>query len=433
MDYFRRSVECYANQTYPNKELVIVNDGSPKYQQQLREFASNFPDVRYVFLKTGYTLGALRNISVSLCHGDIWVQWDDDDFNCHERLMTQFQHLQHSGRQIAFLSDQLHYYFPTKQLFWENWLKHSGGFTRYALIPGTCMCWKSFKVKYPSAGCHAAAGEDSVMTNKVCEDDSRVSCVTVTTGRLELLKKSVQCYLNQTYPNKELIVLSQGNCDKIGQWIEGLNRNDIFFAEAPPDISLGEMRNTSIELAQGDVICQWDDDDLFHSNRVAEQYQKLMLSPCNSASCYTSFLKYFKQDKKMYWCDWRDEGEHRSFLCGAIMFHKKYYHAYGGYFYPEEGDQCHVEEDLNVLEKLFKQGNVEPLGGHSYVYVYHGENTYNLDHHLLTLDVSGQKIVKPKKELLRQRAILTGYMKDMGVTEQFDFCDLESDAFTYSG
>lgn len=175
LPYFRRSVQCYINQTYPNKELVIVNDGSPGYQQQLKEIVADRSDVKLIFLKKPYTLGALRNISVSLCSGDIWVQWDDDDFNCHERLVTQFQQLQCTRRRVCFLSDQLHYYFPTRELYWENWKQHSGGHTRYALIPGTCMCWKSFKVKYPSAGLHAAAGEDSVMTNKICEDDMRVA------------------------------------------------------------------------------------------------------------------------------------------------------------------------------------------------------------------------------------------------------------------
>jgi hypothetical protein len=177
LEYFRRSYECYRKQTYPNRELVIVNEGSKAYQDSIFEIVRHQLDIKLIFLEGKYTLGALRNISVSLCNGEIWVQWDDDDFNVRERLTTQYQHLKSSGKRVSFLSDQLHYYFPTKQMFWENWREHSGGQTRYALIPGTCMCWKNFKVKYPSSGFHASAGEDSVMTNKICEDDSRVNLV----------------------------------------------------------------------------------------------------------------------------------------------------------------------------------------------------------------------------------------------------------------
>lgn len=177
LEYFKRSYQCYLDQTYPNRELVIVNEGDKQYQQDLRDMIQDRSDVKTIFLSGQYTLGSLRNISVSLCHGDIWVQWDDDDFNCHERLITQFKHLSISKKKISFLTDQFHYYFPTKQLYWENWKEHSGGHVKYSLIPGTCMCWKDFKVKYPSVGSFASAGEDSVMTNKVCENDSCVNLV----------------------------------------------------------------------------------------------------------------------------------------------------------------------------------------------------------------------------------------------------------------
>lgn len=175
LECLKRSYQCYLDQTYPNRELVVVNEGSKQYQEEIADVVKGRDDVRLIFLDGKYTLGGLRNISTSLCHGDIWVQWDDDDFNAHERLMTQYAYLQSTGKRVCFLADQLHYYFHTKTLFWENWKAHSGGHTRFALIPGTCMCWKDFKVKYPSAGCHAAAGEDSVMSNRICEDGSRVA------------------------------------------------------------------------------------------------------------------------------------------------------------------------------------------------------------------------------------------------------------------
>src|SRR4051812_40955970 len=92
-DCFRRSVKCYLDQTYPNRELVIVNEGPREYQDQIADHLSGRADVRFVFLNGEYTLGALRNISVALSRGDLFVQWDDDDFNAPARLAVQYAYL----------------------------------------------------------------------------------------------------------------------------------------------------------------------------------------------------------------------------------------------------------------------------------------------------------------------------------------------------
>lgn len=165
LDCFKRSLNCYRDQLYSNRELVIVNDGPADYQKEIAEQVAGSPDVRLVFLKGGkYTLGALRNISMAVCQGDIWVQWDDDDFNTPERLSVQYSFLSRKPQaKICYLTDQLHYYFPTRELYWEHWMKfQSSGYKRYGLIPGTGMARRGVQARYPSAGQHAASGEDSV-------------------------------------------------------------------------------------------------------------------------------------------------------------------------------------------------------------------------------------------------------------------------------
>jgi len=176
-EFFKRSVKCYACQTYPNLELVVVNEGPKDYQKQIFEHLEKLgrSDTRTIFLDGFYTLGALRNISIALSRGDLFVQWDDDDFCTPDRLMVQFSHLFKTNKKVCFLSDQLHYYFPTKQLFWESWKDYSsgGGHKKYSLIPGTILAYKDFlysRVRYPSAGSHASAGEDSVLTNALVDN-----------------------------------------------------------------------------------------------------------------------------------------------------------------------------------------------------------------------------------------------------------------------
>lgn len=172
IEYFQRSFQCYLDQTYPNRELVIVNEGPFEYQQQIKSVVGDRDDVRFVFLDGYYTLGALRNISIILSNGDLFVQWDDDDFNMPERLMTQYSFLsKHPDARVCYLTDQLHYYFPTKELYWENWERFlSGNIQEFSLIPGTIMAYKKdFCFRYPSSGTFASAGEDSILARDLCE------------------------------------------------------------------------------------------------------------------------------------------------------------------------------------------------------------------------------------------------------------------------
>jgi glycosyltransferase involved in cell wall biosynthesis len=176
-DYFRRSVQCYDDQTYPNRELVVVNEGPPAYQRQIADHLKNRPDVRLIFLDGKYTLGALRNISISLCFGELFVQWDDDDFNAPERLAVQYAHLKrHPQARACYLTDQLHYFFTSKRLFWNDWAGfHNGGRKIYSLIPGTVMAYRDgLPARYPTAGHHCSAGEDTVFAARLLERDEEV-------------------------------------------------------------------------------------------------------------------------------------------------------------------------------------------------------------------------------------------------------------------
>jgi glycosyltransferase involved in cell wall biosynthesis len=176
-DYFRRSVRCYLDQTYPNRELVVVNEGPKEYQRQIAEHLSGRDDVRLIFLEGKYTLGSLRNISIALCHGELFVQWDDDDFNMPERMAVQYAYLKkHPKARACYLTDQLHYYFTTKRLYWNDWSAfHSGDRKEYSLIPGTIMAHKNgIAARYPCSGHHCSAGEDSILAQNLLKDEDSV-------------------------------------------------------------------------------------------------------------------------------------------------------------------------------------------------------------------------------------------------------------------
>lgn len=85
----------------------------------------------------------------------------------------------------------------------------------------------------------------------------KISCLTSTYGRLSKLNEAVSCFLNQDYENKQLIILNNHpiplNCDF---------PNVIIYNE-PIYPTLGDCRNRLIDLADGEFIRTWDDDDLY--------------------------------------------------------------------------------------------------------------------------------------------------------------------------
>lgn len=180
LPYFKRSLRCFMDQIYPNKELLVLNEGPRSYQNDLYSVTSGLTNVHCVFLDGKYTLGALRNISIGLAMGDIICQWDDDDFNAPNRLSAQFKYLSANPKaKVAFLSDQLHFYFNRKELYWESWFRYGAvGQLKYNLIPGTLMARKQgFTARYPASGQHSDRGEDTVLANQFCENPEDVVLV----------------------------------------------------------------------------------------------------------------------------------------------------------------------------------------------------------------------------------------------------------------
>lgn len=269
----------------------------------------------------------------------------------------------------------------------------------------------------------------------------KISCVMTSIGRVELMKRSINCYRNQTYRNRELVILSQAGSEgntQLEYHLRELNDPSILLLPAPKHLVLGALRNTLVEIATGEIVCQWDDDDLYSSDRLANQYHALVENRVNIACAYCKFVKLFflPEGNQLYWCDWSGEFEYsHRFLCGTVMFYKELTYDLTkahGLLYPETGSQCHVEEDLNVWQKLIRRGKVVDIpGGLDYIYVFHGSNLYDLEHHRLTLDTRWGKKLGTKEELRAHRKQIFRLLEDVGVVEKVDIMSAEGVAFTY--
>lgn len=119
-----RAIAQFQNQDYPNKELVIVDDGS----DPIADLVPEDTRIRLIRLPRRMSVGAKRNIACENSRGGLIAHWDDDDWHASHRLSRQAQRLLGSNASICGLKDLLYldirtskawkYTYPANQRPW---------------------------------------------------------------------------------------------------------------------------------------------------------------------------------------------------------------------------------------------------------------------------------------------------------------------------
>lgn len=81
--YARQAAEMFLAQTWPNKELVVIDDGSRETP------LPDDPAIRYIRVGRQGALGAKRNLACSHARGEFICHWDDDDAYAPDRIEDQ--------------------------------------------------------------------------------------------------------------------------------------------------------------------------------------------------------------------------------------------------------------------------------------------------------------------------------------------------------
>lgn len=93
-----------------------------------------------------------------------------------------------------------------------------------------------------------------------------ISAKCITYGRVDFLEESVQSFLQQEYPGqKELIIVNDYPLQKLiydHPEIKIYNLDETF-------ATIGEKENFAMSKCSGDIICQWDDDDIALPNHLS--------------------------------------------------------------------------------------------------------------------------------------------------------------------
>jgi glycosyltransferase involved in cell wall biosynthesis len=149
-----------------------------------------------------------------------------------------------------------------------------------------------------------------------------VSAVCVTADRREFLRAAVDCYLAQDWPNKELVVIDDGQ-DRVGDLCRDVpNCRYIHLAGAQLPIGvkqkIGVKRNRGAEAAQGEIICAWDDDDYSAPERISDQVER-MIESGKAVSGYHSML--FWDGERAF----RYKGAYDYSLGSALCYRKEFW------------------------------------------------------------------------------------------------------------
>jgi glycosyltransferase involved in cell wall biosynthesis len=213
-------------------------------------------------------------------------------------------------------------------------------------------------------------------------DQPLISCLMVALPvpeRFVGLKRSVEDYLRQTWPKRELVIVLNGGEPTVAAAIRnhaaGLGRTDIRVVEPPDELPLGALRNISRAEARGGILCQWDDDDLYHPERLELQAAALIESGAE-AICLEQVMQFFPDERLLYCDNFRSAPE--GGFAGSIMSW-----ASAPIDYPETGPGARLGEDTAVALQLKARGAFAVLSDHAHLYVYvsHGGNSWDDAHH----------------------------------------------------
>jgi glycosyltransferase involved in cell wall biosynthesis len=353
-EFALQAVRLFQAQDYEPRELLIVDDGDDDLAERLPADAR----IRYIRSPRGESIGAKRNRACAQSAGGFIAQWDDDDWYAADRLSAQLRPLTDGRADITGLrtgtlfdlrpwrfwtvSDGLH-----RRLFredvhggtlvfarhvWERlaqyppaslaedaaflarartrgarleriageglfiYLRHGGNAWRFRcgdfLDPAAWAVAREPPLPPADRTFYAAHSQGAPPS----PERPFVSCIMPTADRRCWVPSAIEYFLRQDYRNSELIVLDDGD-DRVADLIPAERRVRYFSLDQR--LILGEKRNRACELARGEVIVHWDDDDWQAASRLS--YQVESLEAAGAGLCGSSRVLYFEPASRRAW------------------------------------------------------------------------------------------------------------------------------------
>ena len=214
-----------------------------------------------------------------------------------------------------------------------------------------------------------------------------ITCVTITQpGRGRVLAEAVADFNAQTFADRELLIVHDGGptfAAEIDQIIAAKPVTvtapiRVLAAIREPRLRLGELRNLAVDAAAGDWICQWDDDDRYHPERLAVQWNAARAQ--GAEFCFlVDQLHWFEATQELFWEDWQHETYPLNFVQGSMLARRDLLPRYPALARGEDTPLCwQIVRGAEAGD--YKIARLRGAGW-SYLYRHHGHNAWDEAHH----------------------------------------------------
>lgn len=151
-----------------------------------------------------------------------------------------------------------------------------------------------------------------------------ISCIMPTRDRREFVPAAIRCFMQQDYPNRELIIVADG--ERIDDLVPpgATNIHLLPLWPGAAQVSVGLKLNLGIQAAHGDVIAILNDDDWHASWRLGYQYEALVTS--QARICGTDRITYLDLPRGEVWrYEYSPQPSKTYLLGGTMMFRREYW------------------------------------------------------------------------------------------------------------
>lgn len=188
-----------------------------------------------------------------------------------------------------------------------------------------------------------------------------MTCLCITRNRLPWLLKAIEYYRAQTYRNRELLIVADGE-DHGGQLPLA---DDITYVWYPGKTTIGRKRNLGCERARGEIICHWDDDDYSAPGRIADQIRRIQ----QTGKAVTGYCQMRFTDGRD---SWLYTGSPGYALGTSLCFRRDWWQTHR--FPP---DQIGEDRDFSVMAFRERQLASVPAGDLMWASIHNGNTDRN--------------------------------------------------------
>ncbi len=199
-----------------------------------------------------------------------------------------------------------------------------------------------------------------------------VSCLMPTYNRRRFAERAIGFFLAQDYADRELVILDDGE-DAIGDLVPA--GTPIRYHRLSERMTIGAKRELACQMAEGEVLVQWDDDDWYGPTRLRRQVAPLASGNAEITGIVRGYL--FDLTTLLFW-----RGEpplhqgnlHALIVAGTLAYTREAWQATTGY--PDRS----IGEEVALLQAVLDGGGrVAPtLSDNIYVWIRHAANSWRL-------------------------------------------------------